>query len=86
MIFGIELFPASVVGYSYLHLRVRGVAAAVAAGDGGCIDASTAVALPLCSKQHMMIIQHNPIWRCMTTSVTKDFFIAGHIECAGARR
>jgi hypothetical protein len=78
----INLSPALVVGDRYLHLLGRGVAAAVGAGDGNCIDASIAATLPLCSKQHMMIIQDNPVWRCMTTSMTKDWFIAGHTECA----
>ena len=81
----LNLSPASVVGHYYLHLLGRGVAAAIGAGDGNCVDASVPVALPLCSKQHMMIVQHNPVWRCMAASVAKDWFIAAHIERARAR-
>jgi len=32
-----------------------------------------------------MIIQDNPVGRCMTTSMAKDWFIAGHAECARIR-
>ena len=46
----INLSPALVVGHRYLHLLVRGVTAAVGAGDSNCIDASVAAALPLGSK------------------------------------
>ena len=83
--FQIDLSPALIVAHRYLHLLARGVAAAVRAGDGNCIDASIAATLPLCSKQHMMIVHDNPVWRCMTASVAKDWFIAGHTERAGAR-
>ena len=37
---GINLSPALVVGGRYLHLLGRGIAAALGAGDGNCIDAS----------------------------------------------
>ena len=78
VILSINLSSALVVGHRYLYLLAGGVAAAVGAGDGGRIDASMVITFPLCSKQHMMIIQDDPVWRCMTTSVAKDRFIAGH--------
>ena len=80
-----NLSPALVVGDRYLHLLLRGVTAAVRAGDSNSIDASTAATFPLGSKLHMMIIHDNPVWRCITTSVAKDRFIAGHAERARAR-
>ena len=46
----INLSPALVVRDRYLHLLLRGVTAAVRAGDGNSIDASVAATLPLCSK------------------------------------
>src|SRR5215471_18157044 len=81
-IFSIDL-SALVMGHCYFYLVVRGVTAAVGAGDGSRIDASSAAAFSLCSKQHMMIIHNNPVWKCMTTSVAKDRFVAGHGERAG---
>jgi hypothetical protein len=44
------LFPASVVGHRHQNVLARGVAAAIGAGDGNCVDASIAVACPLGSK------------------------------------
>ena len=78
VILSINLSSALVVGHRYLYLLAGGVAAAVGAGDGGRIDASMVITFPLCSKQHMMIIQDDPVWRCIATSVAKDRFIAGH--------
>lgn len=74
---------ALVVRHRYLHLLVRGVTTAVGAGDGSRIDASVARTFALRSKLHMMIIHHNPVWRCIPTSAAKDWFIAGHTERAG---
>lgn len=85
-IFSVDLSPALIVGHDYFDLFLGGIAAAVGAGDGSRIDASVAATLPLCSKLHMMIIYNNPVWRCIPTSATKHWFIAGHAECAGAKR
>lgn len=84
-IFSVDLSSALVVRNDYFDLFVRGIAAAVGAGDGGRVDASIAITFPLGSKQHMMIIHDNPVWRCMTTSVAQDWFVAGHTERAGVR-
>ena len=73
------------MGHRYLHLLARGVTAAVDAGDGNRIDPSIAVARPLGSKEHMVIIQDNPVWRCIAISFAIHRLIAGHTERAGAR-
>ena len=33
-----------------------------------------------------MIVHHSPVWRCVTTTVPKDWFIAGHAQCARTER
>src|SRR5438874_4206272 len=79
------LLSASVVRYTYLHLLARGVAAAVDAGDGNRIDASVSGACSLGSKLHVICIQDNPVWRCITVSCTIDRLITGHAQSAGVR-
>ena len=49
-IFSIDLHPALIMGHGYFDLFLRGVSAAVGAGDGNRIDASIAGAFPLRSK------------------------------------
>ena len=46
----VKLFPAFVVRHTHCHTLVRGVAAAVRAGDANRIDASAPFPCPLGSK------------------------------------
>ena len=76
-----------VVGHGYLHLFVRGVAAAVGAGDRSRIDASISVACPLGLEVARDLHPGDgyPVWRSIDHPLAIDRFVARHMERAGIR-
>src|SRR4030095_10680611 len=70
--------PATIVWYGYYDVFARRIPTAIGAGDSDCIDASIAVTCPLGSEQHMMIIQHNPVWGRMAVTFPVYWLVARH--------